>query len=111
MIYTEPDPPVITVDSTTATSITISGGVPGVPSDSVADSYVVMWVTNDVGGCVSGDSDMNSTAINSGSITSYEIMELEEDTNYIITVTASNAAGSSGLGSPVTRITMEAGER
>ena len=76
MIYTVPDPPVITVDSTTATSITISGGV---PSDSVADSYEVMWLTNDVGGC-SGGSDMDSTTINSGSITGYEIMGLEEDT-------------------------------
>ena len=107
MIYTVPDPPVITVDSTTATSITISGGV---PSDSVANSYEVMWDTNDVGGC-SGGSDMDSTTINSGSITSYEILELEEDSTYIITVTASNSAGSSGLGSPVTRMTMEAGER
>ena len=108
MIYTVPDPPVITVDSITATSITISGGV---PSDSVADSYEVMWETDDVGGCLSGGSDMNSTTINSGSITSYEIMGLEEDSTYIITVTASNSAGDSGLGSPVTRITMEAGER
>ena len=107
IIYTVPDPPVITVDSTTATSIIISGGV---PSDSVADSYVVMWVTNDVGGC-SGSSDMDSTTMNSGSITSYEIMGLEEDSNYIITVTASNSAGSSGLGNPVTAMTMEAGER
>ena len=104
MIYTVPDPPVISI---TATSITISGGV---PSDSVADSYEVMWETNDVGGC-SGGSDMNRTTINSGSITSYEIMGLEENSTYIITVTASNAAGSSGLGNPVTRMTMEAGER
>ena len=107
MIYTVPDPPVISVDSTTATSVTISGGV---PSDSVADSYEVMWLTNDVGEC-SGGSDMDSTTINSGSITSNEIMGLEEDSTYVITVTASNSAGSSGLGSPVTRITMEAGER
>ena len=68
MIYTVPDLPVITVVSTTATSIAISGGV---PSDSVTDSYEVMWVTDDVGGC-SGGSDMDSTTINSGSITSYE---------------------------------------
>ena len=73
-------------------------------------SYEVMWQTDNIGGC-SGGSDMNSTTINSGSITSYEIMGLEEDTNYIITVTASNPAGSSGLGSPVTPMTMEAGER
>ena len=107
MIYTVPDPPVITVDSTIATSIIISGGV---PSDSVADSYEVMWETNDVGGC-SGGSDMDSTTINSGSITSYEITELEEDSTYVITVTASNPAGSSTFGGPVTPMTMEAGER
>ena len=96
----------ITVDSTTATSITISGGV---ISDSVADSYEVMWVTNDIGGC-SGGSDTGSAAINSGSITSYEIMGLEEYTRYAITVTGYNSAGSSGLSSPVTAMTMEAGE-
>ena len=107
MIYTVPDPPVITVVSTTATSIIISGGV---PSDSVADSYEVMWQTDDVGGC-SGGSDMDSTTINSGSITSYEITELEEDSTYIITVTASNSAGSSGLSTPTNPMTMEAGER
>ena len=73
VIYTVPDPPEITIDTTTATSIAISGGV---PSDSVADSYEVMWLTNDVGGCYGG-SDMDSTTINSGSITSYEIMGLE----------------------------------
>ena len=108
MIYTVPDPPVITV-STTATSIIISGGV---SSDSVADSYEVMWQTNDVGGC-SGGSDMDSTTINSGSITSYEIMGLEEDSRYIITVTASNSAGigSSAFSSPTNPMTMEAGER
>ena len=103
MIYTVSDPPVITVDSTAPTTITISGGV---PSDSVADSYEVMWETNDVGGC-SGDSDMGST--NSGSITSYEITGLEEDSTYSITVTASNSAGSSVVSSPVIAMTMEAG--
>ena len=107
MIYTVPDPPEITIDSTTATSIIISGGV---PSDSVADSYEVMWLTDDVGGC-SGGSDMDSTTINSGSITSYEITELEEDSTYSITVTASNSAGSSAVSNTDTAMTMEAGER
>ena len=73
-------------------------------------SYEVMWQTDNIGGC-SGGSDMDSTTVNSGSITSYEIMGLEEDTNYIITVTASNSAGNSGSSSPVTPMTMEAGER
>ena len=105
MIYTVSDPPVITVVSTAPTTITISGGV---PSDSVADSYEVMWETDDVGGC-SGGSDMDSTTINSGSITSYEITGLEEDSTYSITVTASNSAGSSAVSSPVIAMTMEAG--
>ena len=78
--------------ATTATSITISGGV---PSGSVTNSYEVMWATTNIGGC-SGDSDTGSTTINSGSITSYEIMGLEEDSRYSITVTASNSAGNSG---------------
>ena len=107
MIYTVPDLPVITVDSTTATSIIISGGV---PSDSVADSYEVMWETDDVGGCLTGSSDMDSTTITDDS-TSYDITELEEDSTYSITVTASNSAGSSAISNTVTAITMEAGER
>ena len=94
----------ISVDSTTATSITLSGGV---PSDSVVDSYEVMWETDDIGGCSSG-SDMDSTTIADGS-TSYDIMGLEEDSRYTITVTASNSAGSSA--DTVTAMTLEAGER
>ena len=94
----------ISVDSTTATSITLSGGV---PSDSVADSYEVMWETDDIGGC-SGGSDMDSTTITDGS-TSYDIMGLEEYSSYTITVTASNSAGSSE--DTVTEMTLEAGER
>ena len=106
MIYTVPDPPVITVDSTTATSITISGGV---PSDTMADSYEVMWETDDVGGC-SGSSHMDSTTITDGS-TRYDITELEANSTYSITVTASNSAGSSAVSNTVTTMTMEAGER
>ena len=96
----------ITADSTTATSITISGGV---PDDSVAGSYEVMWETGNIGGC-SGGRDTGSDTINSGSITSYEIMGLDENSRYGITVTASNSAGNSGLSSPVSEMTMKAGE-
>ena len=65
-----------------------------------------MWETDDIGGC-SGGSDMDSTTITA---TSYDIVELEEDSSYTITVTASNSAGSSG---PITdtAMTLEAGER
>ena len=97
----------VSVYSETTTSITISLNV---VTGSVVTSYKVMWQTNDVGGC-SGDSDMDSTIINSGPITSYDITGLEEDSTYAITVTASNSAGSSAVSNTVTAMTMEAGER
>ena len=68
-----------------------------------------MWETDDVGEC-SGGSDMGSTTINDDS-TSYDITELEEDSTYSITVTASNSAGSSAVSNTVTAMTMGAGER
>ena len=64
-------------------------------------------MTDDIGGC-SGGSNMNSTAITDGS-TSYDIMGLEEDSSYTITLTASNSAGSSEV--TVTVMTSEAGDR
>ena len=101
-----PDTPIVIVDFTTNTSISISWTI---TTDTVVTSYEVMWETDDIGGC-SGGSHMDSTTITDGS-TSYDITELEEDSTYIITVTASNPAGNSGLGSPVTPMTMEAGEK
>ena len=92
------------VSSETATSITISLSV---GTGSVVTSYEVMWET-DVGGC-SGGSDMDSTTITDS--TSYTITELEEDSTYSITVTASNSAGSSAVSNTVIAMTMEAGER
>ena len=89
---------------TTATSISLSWTSAG--SEDV--SYEVMWETDDIGGC-SGDSDMDSTTINGS--TSYDIMGLEEDSSYTITVTASNSAGSSEDSNTVTAMTLEAGER
>ena len=92
----------MTAGTTTATTITISWTSAG----SEIDSYEVMWETDDVGGC-SGGSDMDSTIITDG----YDITELEEDSTYSITVTASNSAGSSAVSNTVTAMTMEAGER
>ena len=54
------------------------------------------------------DEDMGSTTITNGS-TSYTIAGLEEDSNYTITVTAINAAGSA-VSDPITGITEKAGE-
>ena len=95
----------MSVGASTATSISLSWTSAG----SEAVSYEVMWETDDIGGC-SGGSDMDSTTITGGS-TSYDIMGLEEDSNYTITVTASNSAGSSEVSNTVTAMTLEAGER
>ena len=97
----------VSVYSETTTSITIFLNV---GTGSVVTSYEVMWQTDDIGGC-SGDSNMGSTIITDGSIASYDITRLEEDSTYSITVTASNSAGSSTVSNTVTAMTMEAGER
>ena len=68
-----------------------------------------MWETDDIGGC-SGGGDMDSTTITDGS-TNYDIMGLEEDSSYTITVTASNSDSSSAVSNLITAMTLEAGER
>ena len=91
------------MDSTAATSITLSGSV---PSGSVVTSYEVMWQRDTSVGCPDED-DGSETA--TGDFTEYSINGLEEDSNYIITVTVFNAAGSSK--DTITPMTKEAGER
>ena len=54
------------------------------------------------------DEDEDSVTISS---TNYDIMGLEEDSRYSITVTASNGAGSSEVSNTVTAMTEEGGER
>ena len=76
-------------------------------ASTLVESYEIVWMTADIGGC-SGGSDMDSTTITGGS-TSYVIRGLEEDSSYTITVTASNSAGSSE--DTVTAVTLEAGKR
>ena len=67
-----------------------------------------MWQRDTSVGC--SDEDEGSTTITDGS-TSYEIMGLEEDSSYSLTVTVANAAGSSEVSETVTAMTEEAGER
>ena len=95
--------PVLSAGNSTATSISLSWTSAG----SEAVSYEVMWETDDIGGC-SGSSDMDTTTITDGS-NSYDIMGLEEDSSYTITVTASTSTGRSE--DIVTAMTQEAGER
>ena len=54
------------------------------------------------------DKDIGNTTITDGS-TCYNITELEEDSNYTITVMATNVAGSE-ISNPVTGMTEKAGE-
>ena len=87
-----------------ATSISISWTSAG--SEGVM--YVVEWQRNTSVGCT--DVDTNSTTITGGSMTSYTINGLEEDSRYVITVTASNTSGDT-VSNTVTAMTEEAGER
>ena len=64
-----------------------------------------MWETDDIGGC-SGGSYMNRTTINNCS--TFDIMGLEEDSLYTITVTESSTTGSI-VTCNITVLTPEAG--
>ena len=80
-----PGQPSVNVTSITATSISLSWSV---PSGSVVTSFEVMWQA------LSSDDDGGSGTSGSITSTSYTIPELESNTVYIVTVTATNAAGS-----------------
>ena len=68
----------------------------------------MIWQRDTSGECP--DEDEGNTTITDGS-TSYEIMGLEEDGNYTISVTVVNVAGSSAVSETDTAMTEEAGER
>ena len=88
----------------TATTISLSWSV---PSGSVVNVYLVQWVRDTAVGCM--DEDQDSTTIADGSVVSYEIPGLQENSMYSMTVTASNAAGSAPVSNTVTAMTGEAG--
>ena len=69
--------------------------------------YEVLWQRDTSGECP--DEDEGSVTI-TDDFTSYDIMGLEEDSSYNITVRASNAAGISAVSNTVTAMTLEAGE-
>ena len=98
-----PGQPNVSVTSTTATIISLSWSI---PSGSVVDSYEVMWQRDTSGDCP--DEDEGSMSITDGSI-SLTLMGRQEDSSYSITVTATNAAGSSAVSHTVTAVTGEAG--
>ena len=94
--------PTVMVDSTTPTTISLSWTA----ADGTADSYEVTWERDTSGECP--DVDEGNATI-TGNYTSYTISGLEEDSNYTITVTATNALGIA-VSVPVTAVTGEAGE-
>ena len=72
----------------------------------MVDSYEVMWERDISGECPDVDNGRNT--ITNGS-TSYTITGLEEDSNYTVTVAATNALGRA-VSVPVIGFTREAGE-
>ena len=88
------------VQTTTATSITISWSI---SIDSVVDSYEVMWSSEQC----PNDVDEGNATINDGSTATID--NLREGTSYNITVTATNAAGTSLPSAQVTIQTNEIG--
>ena len=94
--------PVLQVMSTTSTTINVFWTSPG-PE---VNNYVVVWVRDTSREC--SDEDIGNATITSGS-TGYNITKLEEDSNYTVTVAATNVAGSE-ISNPVTGMTGEAGE-
>ena len=95
-------PTVVMVNSITPTTISLFWTA----ANGIVDSYEVMWERDTSGECP--DVDEGSTTI-TGSSTSYTISGLQEDSNYTITVTATNAAGST-VSDSATRTTSEAGK-
>ena len=96
------NPPMLTVITTTATSISLSW----TSASSEVYRYEVMWQRNTSVGCP--DVDEGNVTI-SGSSTHYVIKRLKEYSSYLNRVTASNAAGSSEVSNTVTAMTEEAG--
>ena len=88
--------------STTATTVSLSWTIAG----SVMDGYEVIWARDISGKCSYVD---EGSATTTGGSTSHTITGLEEDSNYTITVTATNVVGSATSDS-VTGITGKAGE-
>ena len=94
--------PTVTANSTTPNTILLSWTSAG----SEVESYEVTWERYTSGEC--SDVDEGNATV-SGSSTSYTITQLEEDSNYTITVTANNAVGSA-ISDSIIGMTQEAGK-
>ena len=95
--------PNITMLHELATSIFLSWTSAG----SEGANHEVEWDRDTSVGCT--DEDTGSTTITGGSMTSYTITGLHEDSRYVITVTASNSLGDE-TSNQITPMTMVARE-
>ena len=99
--FVVPTQPTIGLTTPTETSVSITWTV---DAGSVVESYRVLWQRDTSVGCP-GEDEGNETL--TGDPTSHNVTGLEEDSSYIITLWASNAAGSVDVGVAV--MTLEAG--
>ena len=97
------DKPNVTLGSTTSTSISLSWSV---SSDSVVDSFEVMWERNNQRKRANGDQQIFVTR--DSKTTNYTIEKLKSGVRYDITVTAVNGAGRSSTKVNIT--TMKLGD-
>ena len=94
----------MTVNSTTPTKILITW----THSCPKADEYEVSWMRSTSGDCPDVES-ANATIVRGS--TRHNIMGLEEDSHYTISVRANTATGNMYISESVTGMTGEAGER
>ena len=94
--------PVLSVTSTAPTSLSLSWTSAGTEVE-----YEVTWQRDTLVGCTNMGG--GSMTITDGSTTTYEIMELEEDSSYSLTVTATNAVDSA-VSNQATGMTSEDGK-
>ena len=97
-----PDQLTVIVEFTGATTISLSWSI---SNGSVVTSYEVVWQRDTTVGCPYADE--GSVTVSAASF-DYLINGLEQDSRFTVTVTASNAAGSSQV--TVTAMTDDAGK-
>ena len=102
MYDTVPDQLTVSVGLIGGNTISLSWSI---PSGSVVTSYEVVWQRDTTVGCLFED---EGSVTVSGASSGYFLNILEQDSRYTITVTASNAAGSSQV--TITEMTNEEGE-
>ena len=105
LMYAVPDQPRLIIDYQGPSAIGLTWIA---PRGSVVTGYEIEWKRNSSGDCPTTKNKGNITITNM-SITAYDIVGLVGNTTYIVTVKASNAAGSS-VGATIYATTKEGGK-